>query len=326
MGGQLTVSARALLSVPLVASLCLVTACSAPFWRDSVYFTPPEARVFETADCLGIEVAWGLFGVDLYSRPKHETGYLPSDFDPVAVFRCEVGEDASGALTVDMVRLEGDVAAVKDAYRVDSKRFPDNVVASCVTSELVPVKLWMANSAGQVMFPAWPSSPCGFQVGPLDSLRSLHEVERVRTSLSLSPTMANCDRSSAVQFDRTDAREVDKAREQFERGEGYDPLDNELATPVADAAGLSVCRHESQTDVDVIRLSEAESRDVVAAIADAPIAQPCDQIATATASSTLLRVDGSGGTPVSVELDGCRRAALSGYRSTPEWVTETFAR
>ncbi len=127
-----------------------------------------------------------------------------------------------------MVRLEGDVAAVKDAYRVDSKRFPDNVVASCVTSELIPVKLWMVNSAGQVMFPAWPSSPCGFQVGPLDSLRSLHEVERVRTSLSLSPTMANCDRSSALQFDRTDAREVDKAREQFERGEVYDPLDNEL--------------------------------------------------------------------------------------------------
>ena len=42
----MTVSARALL---LVASLCLATACSAPFWRDSVYFTPPEARVFETA-------------------------------------------------------------------------------------------------------------------------------------------------------------------------------------------------------------------------------------------------------------------------------------
>lgn len=52
-----------------------------------------------------------------------------------------------------------------------------------------------------------------------------------------------------------------------------------------------MCRHESQTDVDVVRVTEAESRDVVAAIADAPIAPPCDQIATATASSTLLRVD-----------------------------------
>ncbi|WP_251012562.1 hypothetical protein [Rhodococcus erythropolis] len=244
----------------------------------------------------------------------------------MAVFRCEVGEGASGALTVDMVRLEGDVAAVKNAYRVDSERFPDNVVASCVPSELVPVKLWMVNSAGQVMFPSWPSSPCGFQVGPLDSLRALHEVERVRTSLSLSPTMANCDPSSAVEFDRTDAREVDEAREQLQRGEGYDPLDNELATPIADVAGLAVCRHESQTNVDVIRLSEAESREVVAAIADAPIAPPCDQIATVTASSTLLRADGSGGTPVIVELDGCRRSGLSGYRSTPEWVTEVFAR
>ncbi len=71
MGGQLTVSARALLSVPLVASLCLVTACSAPFWRDSVYFTPPEARVFETATVSELKSHGGACSVSICIRVRN---------------------------------------------------------------------------------------------------------------------------------------------------------------------------------------------------------------------------------------------------------------
>lgn len=50
------------------------------------------------------------------------------------------------------------------------------------------------------------------------------------------------------------------------------------------------------------------------AASTAPLAGPCDRIAQHVASVDVLRSDGSGGTRVSVELDGCQRVDLLGRR------------
>jgi hypothetical protein len=56
-----------------------------------------------------------------------------------------------------------------------------------------------------------------------------------------------------------------------------------------------------------IWLSAQESADMIRSYLDAPAAAPCSVAATQMASVVLRRPDGSGGSSVSVELDGCRR-------------------
>ncbi|MFC9789573.1 hypothetical protein [Rhodococcus sp. NPDC127528] len=51
--------------------------------------------------------------------------------------RCERGQNAAGAFTIDSVRLEGNVDTAWKAFRVDSERFPDNVCSEKYGSDFI---------------------------------------------------------------------------------------------------------------------------------------------------------------------------------------------
>ena len=322
--------ARTLL-VPLLAVACVAWACTAyPYLTGTVSFTPPDATVFEKADCTGSGVIEQFAGVAFSSieQTAGKPGYPPRSFDPVALVRCELGEDSSGATTLDTVRLEGNLAAVKDAFRIDSKRFPDNVQASCAIRELAPAKLWMVNNSGQVIFPAWPSRPCGLQDGPLESIQALREVGREQVPVALNPP--GSPGVCLAVSETFEARTVDDVERDTTRVEdGHAKFGSAIATPLDDVGRLNICRYDGSDGVfeSAFRLTQNESRDFTRILASAPVAPPCTMKASRMASTTLMRADGSGGTSVTLELDGCRRVSIGGVtRAVPGSATDVLAR
>ncbi|MFC1474245.1 hypothetical protein [Rhodococcus qingshengii] len=105
-------------------------------------FTPPVATAVDRADCLAPDIATALVAPetrDNSSALRSEgSGYPPADFSPIAVVRCERGETSDGRLSIDSVRLEGDVRAVNGAFREQSRRFRGNVQASCAYGAVLP--------------------------------------------------------------------------------------------------------------------------------------------------------------------------------------------
>ena len=86
--------------------------------RDYESFTPPVAMAVDRADCLAPDITAALVAPEardssIALRPEG-SGYPPPDFSPVAVVRCERGETSDGGLTIDSIRLEGDIHAVDD--------------------------------------------------------------------------------------------------------------------------------------------------------------------------------------------------------------------
>ncbi|MDJ0363097.1 hypothetical protein [Rhodococcus sp. H29-C3] len=94
-----------------------------------------------------------------------------------------------------------------------------------------------------------------------------------------------------------------------------------LATPIDDVGRLRICRFVNG-DVPVEgsrdRLTLEQSRTLMQTVLQLPLAPPCEQSAQHFAAIELLRPDGSGGTQMQVELDGCKRLSLGGYSATTD--------
>ncbi|NHE62810.1 hypothetical protein G9U53_00585 [Rhodococcus sp. D-46] len=232
--------------------------------RDYESFTPPVATAVDRADCLAPDITAALVAPEardssIALRPEG-SGYPPPDFSPVAVVRCERGETSDGGLTIDSIRLEGDIHAVDDAFREQSRRFPANVRADC------------AESIGQPF-----------------------------------ATTTEADMSRMAEHEDTHARPL---------------TETALATPISDVGRLLVCRYSTEPPLPEsrIRLSRQQSTDLMEVASTAPPAGPCDLVAHYIASIDVLRPDGSGGTRMAVELDGCQRVNLLGQRQLPPAV------
>ncbi|WP_051637589.1 hypothetical protein [Rhodococcus sp. UNC363MFTsu5.1] len=316
---------------PVLAILAIAGAVLIACDGDSVSYRPPTAAIAERVDCLAPDIdsklsALNSSNIDPGRPPSVGVGYPPRGFTPVAVVRCERGENTAGALTIDSVRLEGDVEAAWDAFRVDSKRFPDNVQASCAVAQNVPAGLWFVDADGRAVRPAWPAAPCGYQRHPIAVLAELHEVDRPQQARQLpADNPGVCSEKYGSGFITTtdaDVQEADGADRRSRLAVNY-----ALAFPIDDVGRLQVCRFiesaGASTQQSRSRLTIDQSVDLVREVIDAPPAPPCALTATRTAQIPLYRADGSGGAKIDIELDGCRRATGTGipYVAVPATVT-----
>lgn len=295
--------------------------------RDYESFTPPVATAVDRADCLAPDIAAALVSPEARDsstalRPEG-SGYPPPDFSPVAVVRCERGETSDGGLTIDAVRLEGDIDAVDDAFREQSRRFPPNVQADCAYRFVSPAGLWLLDEAGAAIRPTWPTAPCGLQEQPLAALNRLHEVHREQHLVDgVSADDAGiCPDSIGQPFATTTEADMNRMTE-HEDTHARPLTETALATPISDVGRLRVCRYSTELSLPEsrIRLSRQQSTDLMEAVSTAPPAGPCDLIAQRIASIDVLRPDASGGTRMAVELDGCQRVNLLGQRQLPAGV------
>jgi hypothetical protein len=228
--------------------------------------------------------------------------------------------------------IEGDVDAVVRAFSVESERFADHIFADCAYAGELPAGLWIVGESGSALRPAWPAKPCGLQEGPLDALRSLHEVSRTSYATGVAVGDRTCGGSTGEFWTTTDEY-VDAALER-ERADGP-MLAPSLLMPTDDVRELEVCRYPVLPEQDpyttvqgsLVVVGRMESVETVESLANAPIAQSCSIEATRVASAILSRPGGSGGAQVAVELDGCRRVSGFGsYRQAPDSVVEVLAR
>ncbi|WP_237606155.1 hypothetical protein [Rhodococcus sp. JG-3] len=289
------------------SSLLLMGVAVAAAWActnlnplaDRVSYRPPTAKIVSAPDCLAGNIYTALTGSGPWdpalTSDAPDPGYPPRNFEPVAVLRCERGIDESGIQTVDSVRLEGNIDAVDAAFSVDSERFPDNVVASCVYDMIPPAGLWFVDDAGEAFRPAWPASPCGLQNAPVEALADLTEVSRSSHSTGYDDRYSTtCQRSSyGVGFDHTTPEQVDAAKDR----DGL--VVPSLVMPIDDVDRLQLCTFataEPPPDAvgSLTRTSRADGARLVRSVADAPIALACNQTSTRIASTELHRPDGSG--------------------------------
>ena len=322
-----TLAARLL----LVTIAGVMTAACSPgmiFGPDFVLFTPKAAPIADRADCLTPDIYTGLTGLGPWPSaeiaPAPALGHPPDNFEPVSVARCELAQNPAGNTTVDAVSLAGDVDAVLEAFSIQSRRYPDNVSISCAISVDPAVGLWLVDARGRAFRPAWPSVPCSFREEPLGALRALHEVKRESFDTGVPITLPrNCtERSSGGLY-------VDDAALNVVRREvkaSVDPVLSVLPLPIDDVGPLQVCRHGVDEPVPggwQIWLAAHESAQLIRSYLDAPAARACGVAATQMASVVLRRPDGSGGSSVSVELDGCRRM---GDGVAPDWLIDRLSR
>jgi hypothetical protein len=314
----------------ITATVVLSAACTPGmmFGPEFVTFTPPSAPVVDRADCLTQDIYTTLTGLgpwgsaDTPANPA--LGYPPDDFEPTSVVRCELAQNPAGNTTVDSVSLDGDIDAVTRAFSIESKRYPDNVSVTCAISVDAAVGLWLVDATGRAFRPAWPSIPCSFREEPLDALRALHEVGRESFDTGVPVTLPrNCtERLSGGIHVRDEPLKA--VRRQLSTG--VRPVLSGLALPVDDVGPLQVCRHGVDEPVPggwQIWLTPQESAEMIRSYLSAPIAAPCNLAATRMASVELRRPDGSGGSSVSVELDGCRRM---GQGAAPPALIEALNR
>ncbi len=305
-----------------VALLLLATGCGSPIGggHNIETFTPPEASVVEKADCLLPEIQTPLAGAvqwpQIDAPPTITPGYPPDDFEPVAIVRCERGEDPNGQLTIDAIHMEGQVDDVYETFRTLSQRFAGSGSgSSCAVDGRPPVGLWLVNRDDHAIRPQWPTTPCGYDLSPLDALATLHEVKREQNVVDgLAADNAGVCPQTVPTFSVTIENNPPDERQQYREA-------TELATPIADVGRLQICRF-ANADVPVEesrnRLTADQSRTLMQTVVQLPLAPPCEQSAQRYAVIELLRPDGSGGTHMQVELDGCKRLSLGGYSATTD--------
>lgn len=317
-----------LILVAIVGMLATACAPGMIFGPDFVLFTPKAAPIVDRADCLTPDIYTGLTGLGPWPSadiaPAPELGYPPDDFEPVSVLRCELAQNPVGNTTVDAVSLAGDVDAVVEAFSIESRRYPDNVSISCAIGVDPAVGLWLVDARGRAFRPAWPSVPCSFREEPLDALRALHEVGRESFDTGVPLTLPrNCIERSSGGLHVDDAALKDVRREV---AAGVDPVLSVLPLPIDDVGPLQVCRHIVDEPVPggwQIWLSAHESTQMIRSYLHASAAPACSVAATQVATVVLRRPDGSGGSSVSVELDGCRRL---GDGVAPAWLIDRLSR
>lgn len=277
-------------------------------------YRPPVASIVRHVDCTAPDIIGPLFGGDRWNADNDPSavkpGYPLGHFMATAVVRCERGETPEGSAVVDSVRFEGNVGAVVEAFREESRRPRENVIADCLFAERPPAGMWLVDKFDRAIRLAWPADICGYKDDPLAPLASLREVSRQRAELPAMPTGALCDAGRHVGLGVTTQADVDRIAESVSTGEMDSPADKS-ATPIGDVGGLTVCTYVTSDDQvttgSSVRLPLRESRDVVRAALAAPLAKPCDTVPQRVATAALLRADGSGGAPLVAELDGCRR-------------------
>lgn len=297
-----------------VLTCALLAACDG----GDVSYRPPVAATFDRADCQAPDIERRLTalvddGIDT-GPPAQGVGYPPADFVPVSVVRCERGENSSGALTIDSVRLEGDIGAAWDAFREESERFPEGAMASCIR-QTPSVAVWFVDDEERAVRPAWPSTGCGPKDGPIAALAKLREVDRQQHVTALrADDPGVCDTKFGKAFSTTTDADVRPDSEEERRARISEK--SALAFPIDGIGRLQVCRYREtggeSTQESRSRLTVQQSADVVLGVVAAPAASACSLVATRTATIALLRPDGSGGDRIDVELDGCTRATASG--------------
>lgn len=220
--------------------------------RDYESFTPPVATAVDRADCLAPDITAALVAPEardssIALRPEG-SGYPPPDFSPVAVVRCERGEASDGGLTIAAVRLEGDIDAVDDAFREQSRRFPPNVQADCAYRFASPAGLWLVDEAGAAIRPTWPTAPCGLQEQPFAALNRLHEIRREQHLVDgVSAEDAGvCPDSIGQPFATTTEADMNRMTE-HEDTHARPLTETALTTPISDVGRLRVCRYFHRT-------------------------------------------------------------------------------
>ena len=179
------------------------------------------------------------------------------------------------------------------------------------------------DEAGAAIRPTWPTAPCGLQEKPHAALSQLHEISRAQHPVDgiSSDDAGTCAESIGQPFATT--TEADMSRMAEHEDTHARPLtETALATPISDVGRLRVCRYSTEPPLPEsrIRLSRQQSTDLMEVASTAPPAGPCDLVAHHIASIDVLRPDGSGGTRMAVELDGCQRVNLLGQRQLPPAV------
>ncbi|MGF0311902.1 hypothetical protein [Rhodococcus sp. IEGM1428] len=318
-------SARAI----LVAALCgLLTSCGhiLPFAEpDTESYRPPTAGTTRTPDCMAKNIVTALSGSGSWNPnitvDAPTPGFPPRYFEPVEVLRCERALSADNVLTLDSVRLRGDVDAAMGAFAVPSKRFASGITASCAYEVRAPAGLWFVDASGRAFRPAWPAEPCGLQDEPMHALNELDEVSRTVYSTGYDYDYATvcAGPATTTEFYDTSDSDVSSAVERQRAGEIM--LPPALVAPIADVGFLQICTYAGSEDTGTspagdetamgtsFTLDRPDSIELLGYIADAPVAQPCSTPATRFAFTDLRRPDGSGTARITVELDGCRRVA-----------------
>lgn len=162
----------------------------------------------------------------------------------------------------------------------------------------------------------------------------LDEVSRSVHPTGVAVDALGCGGASGGEFENTTTEDVDAAVEREREGGRIRPP--ALVMPTSDVGALQVCRYPadqawldggSPVPGSTLALNRSDSAVLATSLVNAPVAQPCSLDATQMASTVLLRPDGSGGTQVSFELDGCRRAVgFDGYRELPDAALAVLSR
>ncbi|MDV8023584.1 hypothetical protein [Rhodococcus sp. IEGM 1330] len=262
-------------------------------------------------------------------------GYPPRYFNPVEVLRCERALSDDNVLTLDSVRLRGDVRAAMEAFVVPSERYTGHVTVSCAYPGEAPVGLWFVDESGRAFRPAWPVALCGrLQDEPLRVLSELEEFSRTVHPMGYDYDYATtCTGPAAGEFFDTTAEYVDQAIEAETSGNAS--LPPTLILPSDDVGFLQICTYPVIDSVSALpveigtvpgssaTLDRPSSIELVGELTAAPIAQPCSTPATRFAYADLSRPDGSGSARITVELDGCRR--IAGMGSFQELPPEAYS-
>lgn len=152
----------------------------------------------------------------------------------------------------------------------------------------------------------------------MDKLDLLHEVGREQNLIDgiAADDPGVCPQTVPL-FSTTNGVDPQDERQQYREA-------TKLATPINDVGRLQICgfvNADVPEEESRNRLTLEQSRTLMQTVLQLPLAPPCEQTAQRYAVIELLRPDGSGGTQMQVELDGCKRLPLGGYSATTDSFT-----
>lgn len=309
--------------IAAVAIMTALTGCGLVSDGTESY-RPPAGEIVAAADCGLPDIVHLLqLGENNSGDNTPNEGSLPSGFTPSGVVVCELAEGTDGSGTIDAVTLGGDVADFAEAINRRSERPDKNTSYSCAYHIKAPAAIYLVSPAGAVRM-QWPTVICGLSDDPLKPLEALKETGRtpVQNIGGLRPLQ--CPPSPSGSFRRT--AEPAPAPPAVER-----PT---VRFPDRDIMGLTACTYRvtrglTGEDADTAltnrtRLSSSASTQLIRDVLAAPAARPCDFDATEIVSLDLYRPDGSGGSELQIETDGCRRLSINGiidYREASGDIT-----
>ena len=325
-------------AAPLLAAVCLLVGLTSGCDAFSISgdtggdirtesYRPPAAAVVAAPSCASQDVVARL--TDPSSRtlptPMPAEGSLPKEFKPTGLVRCEIGRTGNGQFTIDAVDLGGDIDQVVAALNKPSDRPAKGVDVECGEGYRPPAALWITSASGASRI-KWPTGPCSPRDDPLRPLESLREDSRRAVSTVGLPPPSDC----RGDFDRLLGRPTSAA-------DAFPPSTRRPAIGLPDrVAWGTICRYRltgATSGPDFSQLGQTQmttesSNQLLRAALAAPSAPPCTQPATQVAATRLFRPDGSGGSVLTVELDGCKRLSIDRFidlRTAPADVIRQVA-